>query len=310
VTSYFYQDYRFPDLDWSLAKRRVELIRQSSIRPAALVFSRNLATANEMLLLPLIVSADNAHKIEFAPYILSARLPFVGRFADPDAADALQKAETTAHETFHQDVDLDKILGTAINNFERLRQRWTFESSLRSLLLSGISAVWTAFECLAIDMWVAVLNEKLFPFGRDALSAVSPSEAELGISGKQVSVGLLGKYGFDLRDKMGSVLRAKFDFTGVGGIKKAYSAAFGRADTLSSILGSQKLAELEATRHLIVHRAAVVDEDYKSRVDSSLSIGAPLPLSGITAAALIAAGIQSGCDLIAFVDDAISKSRP
>ncbi len=309
MTTNFYEDYRFPDLDWSLGKKRVALVRQSSIRPAALVFSRNLATANEMLLLPLVVSADNAHKMEFVPYILSARLPFVGRFNDPDAIEDLQKAEKGAHETFHKDVDLDKVLGTAISNFQRLRQRWTFESSLRSLLLSGVLAVWTAFECLAADMWVAALNERLFPFGADALSAVSPSDAEHGISGKHVSVGLLRKYGFDLRDKMGNALRSKFDFTGVSDVKKAYSAAFGHADVLASILGSQKLSELEATRHLIVHRAAIVDEDYKNRVDCNLTVENPLPLSGITAAPLISAGIQCGCDLIAFADDAIGNAQ-
>ena len=36
----------------------------------------------------------------------------------------------------------------------------------------------------------------------------------------RMAVSLLAKYGFDLRKKLGTVLRTKFDFTSVAGIRQ------------------------------------------------------------------------------------------
>jgi hypothetical protein len=62
-------------------------------------------------------------------------------------------------------------------------------------------------------------------------------------------VGLLAKHDFDLRGKIGTILAEKYDFTGVEGMRQAYSAAFGKRATIEAAFSSDRLLELEAVRH-------------------------------------------------------------
>jgi hypothetical protein len=123
---------------------------------------------------------------------------------------------------------------------------------------------------------VAALNSNAVPLAQRAFNAIS--EESHGISSKQIAVGLAAKYSFDLRNCLGTILQPKFDFTGVSGIKKAYKAVFSESESLLDALDELRLNELEATRHLIVHRAGIVDEEYSNRISGALPVGAPLEL--------------------------------
>jgi hypothetical protein len=123
-----------------------------------------------------------------------------------------------------------------------------------------------------------------------------------------VPVSLLAKYGFNLRKKLGTVLRTKFDFTSVAGIRQAYKAAFADHETLARILVDPKLMHLEATRHLIVHRGGLVDEEFIRRTGSTFPIGQAIPLDEEEIASLLDAMKTAGCGLLAFVDECLTKS--
>jgi hypothetical protein len=182
-------------------------------------------------------------------------------------------------------------------------------SALRSLTLARVVLGWTAFECLAIDGWETALNESAVGLGQPAFKHVSiESGTDEGITARHVPVGLLAKHGFDLRKKLGTVLRTKFDFTSVAGIRQAYKAAFGDQDTLARILGDQKLTHLEGARHLIVHRGGLVDEEFVRRTDSTFPIGQAIPLDNEEIASLLDAMMTAGCRLLTFVDECLRTS--
>ena len=63
----------------------------------------------------------------------------------------------------------------------------------------------------------------------------------------------------------------KFDFTSCSGIRKAYNCAFLRSENIKKALTSEKLGELEAARHVIVHNAGIIDSDFCKRTSTSLT---------------------------------------
>ena len=123
-----------------------------------------------------------------------------------------------------------------------------------------------------------------------------------GIRAKSVSVGLLARYGFDLRGSLGTVLKSKFDFTSVTGILKAYRAACGRVSEIEGTLSHPSLSRLEATRHLIVHRAGIIDEEFKKRTGITEKIGDPLVTSKNEIEMLLNTSIEAGSVLLESVD--------
>ncbi len=119
-------------------------------------------------------------------------------------------------------------------------------SSMQVLYSAAISASWTAFECLAADLWAASLNEYPQPLAQAALGSLDPQDTG-ELTGKQISVGLAARYGFDLRHCLGTLLKPKFDFTSVKGIQKAYKVFVPSDGFVQRIFAEVLLSELEAT---------------------------------------------------------------
>jgi len=176
----------------------------------------------------------------------------------------------------------------------------SLKKSMEVLRSAAVSASWTAFECLAGDLWVGALNENPRPLAQMAITTLSRDDDE--VNPKQISVGLAAKYGFDLRHCLGSILKSRFDFTSVSGIRKAYKV-FGEDAYLNETLESPTLLKLEITRHLIVHRGGVVDEEYRKRSKIDAELGHPLTLSEESVAELRGAMREAGIRLLAFVND-------
>ncbi len=179
-------------------------------------------------------------------------------------------------------------------------------ASMRVLRLSVLSGSWTAFECVATDCWEAALNRGHSSLARRALSTLPDEPGE--ISSRQIPVGLAARHNFDLRNCLGSILKTKFDFTSVSGIKKAFKSAFSETDELFELLDEPLLTELEATRHLIVHRAGVVDEEFKRRAGAKLPIGTLLEFDDSQVKKFSDCAAQSGTAILLFTDDWLKEN--
>lgn len=151
-------------------------------------------------------------------------------------------------------------------------------ASLKALLSVATSALWTAFECLCSDVWVACVNSRPREVIDSVLSqlVVRGDRDDVGLTGKQISVKLLAKHHFDLRACMGEILKEKFDFSSVQGAQKAFEVTFPVSLRVSDIFCNQTLRILEQTRNVIVHRAGIVDEEYVRRTKIAKPVGQSL----------------------------------
>ena len=195
----------------------------------------------------------------------------------------------------------NRIIGDLLEHTE-------VSDAARALLFAGITTGWAAFESAAKDIWTIALNASPTALGQPALMKMATEKESEGLTAKQISVGLLAKHGFDLRNKLGSLLAEKFDFTGVSGIHTAYASAFGKKSQFDFILDEQRLATLEATRHLIVHRAGFADEEYIKRTKDSTPVGNQIHLDGERVCDLVNSSIAIYCKLIKQVDDFLVKN--
>jgi hypothetical protein len=137
-----------------------------------------------------------------------------------------------------------------------------------ALFQSYITTMWTVFETLAGDLWEAAINEK--PNQLAQLNGLArrlkkgkqpPPDSSVSSSdrreGKSVKLASLQYYNWDLTGKMGTVLRTRYDFVRLEGIRIAYAEAFSEnADDLDKILLDDALDILSALRNVIVHKGA------------------------------------------------------
>ena len=169
----------------------------------------------------------------------------VGKDVSKRKAEERKRFEKQTRETMRVFFSMDSAMQG------RLAGPWLFAIAVYT---------WTAFECLAGDLWANSLNQGTTALAQRVLSSL-PSEADgSGLSRRQIEVGLAARYNFDLRRSLGTILRPKFDFTSFDGIASAFEQAFGRCEALQKREG--RLKELEQVRHLIVHRGGIVDDKF------------------------------------------------
>jgi hypothetical protein len=163
---------------------------------------------------------------------------------------------------------------------------------ITGIFSSVVTGMWTAFEVLATDLWTGSINvqpKKLATLSGNPkrigkLSGASPEKRKaLGEDGgtfgdpqasnkelllrdiERVSEGT-----YDLSEKMGDLLRTRFRFTSLRGIRRAYSAAFSEKvkeartaiEMIDKTLADKALDALSVIRNVIVHSGGVADRDY------------------------------------------------
>jgi len=285
-------------------------LRSKPLQSVAEVYSKNVNDILGMLALPhLFVSVGirDAQRMQF--YLQAVAETKILLRSDADKAKVQAYAddlERKAREDENSPQNPDKETHRQI---AKLLEHKQVNEAVRSLLFAGATFGWAAFESAAKDVWVAAVNARPILLAQPALSKISDEVASEGLSSKYISVGLLARNGFDLRDKLGLLLSDKFDFTGVSGIRIAYTSAFGKNSAFDTMFNEQNLATLEATRHLIVHRAGFVDEDYKRRTKDSLPLGQQLHLDGGRVCELVNSSITVCCKMIRQVDDWLEKNQ-
>jgi hypothetical protein len=271
----------------------------SPVEPIAKAFIANIETTMRLLVVP--VACVGAGYLKATNEMMQGMMDgTVEKMFGPDVNPRLAKAFTDSLSEAIEHVQsrigprtqevLDELAGTD----ERVAD--TFQALARA----AVAQSWTGFECVAADAWVAALNADP-RLGQSALVAPAPAEMPEGLTNKSISIGLLGKYRFDLRRSMGTVLRDKFHFGKVEGIKKAYAAAFGKKAPVLGAFDDRDLLRLEATRHLVVHRGGIIDDDYRNATRSDEPVGSALTLSGANIAPLVTAGASASCAILEFV---------
>jgi hypothetical protein len=196
------------------------------------------------------------------------------------------------------------------------------------LLTSFVIGSWSVFETMAGDLWEAALN--IDPSGLAHLKG-SPNRlrATIGKQGlggarpkkddtisKSVDLDLIQFHKFDLRNRMGTILRNRYEFSRLSTIREAYSAAFDtNTGQVDAALKDDSLDALNVARNVLVHRAAIVDQEYVRRAQGlkslpKVEIGRLLKLDGEVVVSLIKPALIQASKLLGAVDEWLYKHRP
>jgi hypothetical protein len=181
-------------------------------------------------------------------------------------------------------------------------------------MMSYLTSAWTLFETAAGDLWEAALNHR--PYGLADLNGEKRyqrrerrrSGDDPGKPEKSVKLDLIRAQDWDIRNKMGTILKDKFAFTTLQGIRDAYEAAFyKKADDLDQIIMDDCYDRLSALRNVIVHKGAIADAEYVRRTKDfsmlpQVKKGETVQLNGKMVADLVHESSQATARLIAAVD--------
>lgn len=190
------------------------------------------------------------------------------------------------------------------------------QRGVQSVFRSLVTQTWTAFEVLCGDAWEAMLN--IHPQGLAELKGdvrawklgeQTPQNQSSGSKdGKKIDFDWLQKNGYDLRNSMGTVLKKRFRFTILDGIRLAYATAFhANFVKIRQIIMDRCFHNLSAVRNVIIHKAARIDDEFMDQMSKSdmfpnLKLGDILILNGMHVQQLVKPTLQQTGELIIELD--------
>jgi hypothetical protein len=182
---------------------------------------------------------------------------------------------------FHERMIKAGVQGMNIIIDENEAQSWDAVQATMAAMLIGL---WTAFESLAQDTWIAAVNARAIPLAQRVLEP----GARLGTGEqlKSVSWKVIVTQGFNLRTSMGETLlrQRAVDFQQLKTVRAAYNVAFD--GQLEPVFQEHhvELFRLETVRNLFVHKGGLVDRKFIERMgnepDMKDKLGRSLSVSG------------------------------
>jgi hypothetical protein len=187
------------------------------------------------------------------------------------------------------------------------------QRGVEAILCAMVTGAWTAFETMAVDLWEECLN------GRPELGfrvlGIKDADDDEGRKRVGFPFGLLKAWNFELKNRMGSLLVAmkKQDFQSRGGIARVYATTFGDKKT-DVLFDDQTLRWLAATRHCIVHKGSIADDEFTNKVKTHETLkrvqaDQRIPITGDLVRELVDSASTQGIALIEFMRDWLNKNR-
>lgn len=246
--------------------------------------------------------SDDPKKPEFDEALAARWRSFLAKMADP-----------TEH---------GNRLFVAMGNLDQLQKIDTdVRKGLEAILRGMVTATWTAFEVMASDLWEAALNAK--PAGlaelkgkvpvtmntqKKRFTAFATSSEEVNDFSKLVRLDYLQSHGYDLSGRMGTILRERYNFQILEGIRTAYVQAFDDSHSaIRDAILDPCLTALAATRNVLVHRAGTADRAFMQEYARcanlqsafpTVELGATITLTGLTVHGLIQPVLMQSVRLI------------
>jgi hypothetical protein len=189
-------------------------------------------------------------------------------------------------------------------------------TGLQRMLENQVTNAWTAFELLGGDLWEAALNAHPHQLsdlkGRSRRNVAQPTPSN--VAAATVHLTMLQRYDFDLRARMGSLLKSRFSFTVLDGIREAYAKAFDEGP-ITAVLDDTCLEALAILRNVLEHKAGQADEEYVRRAGNisglpAAVLGGRLQLNGEVVRSVVQSSIWKARDLIVNVDSWIVAHSP
>jgi len=129
------------------------------------------------------------------------------------------------------------------------------KTGVQSVFYSMILNSYAAFETLAADLWVEAVNSK--PSFAKKLKGDAAS--------KSISLDKLSEYQYDIKDRIGELLKdtEKVSFQRLSNIADAYAFTFSEEEAINAGLKKNAgITQAEKVRHLIAHKGGRVDRSF------------------------------------------------
>jgi hypothetical protein len=188
------------------------------------------------------------------------------------------------------------------------QQSWEAVQATLAAMLMGL---WTAFESITQDIWVAAVNAHPATLGQRVVKR--SADLNLGSQIKSISWDSIIKVNFDLTNSLGRVLlfQRAVNFQQLESIRAAYKVTFKEEFEPIFSAHNDLLSELEAIRNLFTHKGGVIDERFASRVKHppNMQVGGIYCVSGQYVAE-VARGV-SACStaIITSVDNWLEQNQ-
>jgi hypothetical protein len=169
-----------------------------------------------------------------------------------------------------------------------------FALAAQELLLQGVVLCWGAFEVLGRDVFVAVLNQD--PTLVDRLTSHPTAKRRFELA--RLPLETLVSHGFNLSDRMGTLLAEQQDLSDLNSLKAVFEALYPDAAALRHSIGGEDMRILALRRNLIVHRRGIIDEAFARSVGSAERPGDRLVVSPESLERHIGSVIDSATELL------------
>jgi hypothetical protein len=270
--------------------KELKKIQHNPIKQIGNAFHDNLILVGSMISLPEAISVLD--HVKHSIYLLGVQEGLIKGISDhilsseiANEEDIKEYANNTWKTKYEPKIDeiYDKAIRDSKESFSKIIELYDLSQPYKSLLYAGIVFTWCSFEVCMKDLWETALNignKLVIKTTLKNITKIDRINDFYGIKGKYINLEYLAQHNYNISDKLGSVLSNKFDFSSVSGIKEAYSCAFPRSTTIKDALENKELAQLEARRHVIVHKAGIIDDAFRKKTATSKKlIGNKLELS-------------------------------
>ncbi len=150
-------------------------IRSTLLGEIARNFQVNIVIADELLHMPLVPC--------LAGDLVTNRLAVTAQVMAKTGAYRVWETSEPARKGVEDEVDRrlnemhPQIRRATEQKLRTLFQDKTLRSSMRALILSTLSSVWTSFECPAKDTWIALVNAHPRELGQRAIQGLEDASS-------------------------------------------------------------------------------------------------------------------------------------
>jgi hypothetical protein len=325
-------------IDYANANFKTPTLKNRELEPIVKVFRYNLSRVRYLMITPAIIGHT---AMQFQRHIDIAALEIEGSLDNTDNVSSLEsRVGERVSELHYAQLEKDQAMqGTPawetlvaethqigaipVNMIARAPDG---APGFDFMLMSFVIGAWSVFETMAGDLWEAALNidpsglahlrgnpNRLRKNGKPAFGAAKTKKDDP--QSKSVDLDLIQFHKFDLRNKMGTILRGRYEFSRLSVIRAAYSAAFDVSSAqIDAALKDDSLDALSVVRNVLVHNAAIADQEYVRRSQGLKSlpkaeIGKLLLLDGEIVVSLIKPALLQASRLLGAVDEWLHKHK-
>lgn len=170
------------------------------------------------------------------------------------------------------DDENDTEIQAVINRWGELASREDVYPSLLEHLRQSTVLLWGTFEAFSKDLFITLVNTK--PNLTEKLSENQVLKRKFDL--KYLQFDELIEYGYNLSTKMGSILSRRTPINSFITIKEIFTTILSNNDLLNERLNDKNLNMLNQRRHLIVHKRAIIDDEYLNNTGEQLEKGSNL----------------------------------